>query len=42
MQRQWSLGFAVKLMTLIPYYKRDLIIIERVEVYKYTSTREKR
>ena len=24
------------------YYERDLIIIERVEVYKYTNTRAKR
>ena len=40
-QWQW-LGFAVKLMALIPYYERDLIIIKRVKVYKYTNTREKR
>ena len=33
--------FAVKLMAMIPYYERDLIIIKRVEVYKYTNTREK-
>ena len=34
--------FAVKLIAMIPYYERDLIIIKRVEVYKYTNTREKR
>ena len=27
--------FAVKLGVLIPYYEKDLIIIERVEVYIY-------
>ena len=37
-----QLEFAIKLMTLISYYERDLIIIERVEVYKYTNTRAKR
>ena len=41
-EQQRQLGFVVKLMTLIPYYERDLIIIERVEVYKYTNTRAKR
>ena len=40
-QRWGQLGFAVKLITLIPYYERHLIIIERVEVYKYTNTRKK-
>ena len=39
---QRRLGFTVKLMTLIPCYDRDLIIIERVEVYKYTNTMAKR
>ena len=34
--------FAVKLIALIPYYERDLIIIKRGGVYKYTNTREKR
>ena len=41
-QSWWGLGFAVKLMALIPYYEIGLIIIERVEVYKYTNTRAKR
>ena len=41
-QRQWWLGFVVKIIALIPIYERDLIIIERVKVYKYTNTREKR
>ena len=27
--------FAIKLVALIPYYERDLIIFERVEVYIY-------
>ena len=34
--------FVVKLMTLILYYERDFIIIERVEIYEYTNTRGKR
>ena len=38
--RRW-LEFAIKLKVLIPYYKRDLIIIEIVEVYKYTNTMKK-
>ena len=37
-EQRRHLGFVVK---LIPYYKRDLIIIERVEAYKYTNTRAK-
>ena len=31
-----------KLMALIPYYERDLIIIERFQIYKYTDKRAKR
>ena len=42
MQQWWQLGFAINLMALIPYYERDLIVIERVEAYKYTNTRIKR
>ena len=41
MQQRRMLGFNVKLVALIPYSERDLIIIERVEVYKYTNTRAK-
>ena len=41
-QREQRLVFSFKLMTMIPYYERDLIIIEGVEVYEYTNTRAKR
>ena len=41
-REQRRLRFVVKLMTLISCYERDLIIIERVEIYKYTNTRVKR
>ena len=37
-----AIGFVVKFMALISYYERDLIIIERVEISKYTITRTKR
>ena len=38
-ERRRRLRFVVKVMALIPYYERDLNIIKRAKMYKYTKTR---